>query len=470
MLEASKRFRFRTFLALARERDLRVRTIRIERLHTIAFDTAGRILQTLGASVSYRAFGGWTLSVPCEPGPQSGSRIERSYAGPPQQPPVALLDALASVLAGEPLVPIAEVRAIRQRVRILGKSHNDALELAAEDVRMARNGKYERSEHRLVLELLDPANEALFESAARLLREAGAKPAAQAESARMRKRATAAEAVALRLSAAFDEFCRAELRLRLLYDVESVHVARVALRRLRASLRVFSPMLAPVWTRAVLARAARLAEVFGRTRDADVIVANVTTASERLGEAERAASLDLLAPLLEARLCARRELSAFMNSPEYREIVRELRAAIAAPQFRARAARPARKLVPKLVTCAWKRLRRDVRALKEQPTDAALHRVRIRAKRCRYAAEALIPLAGKRARRFARTLGELQDQLGRIQDAVLERQSLLPFTQNARSFAVTNAIGAMIAADVEAARREWRRAWKAVRRSRRRLA
>ncbi len=469
-LAGSKRFRFRTFLALAHERKLPVRVVRVERLHTTVFDTAERRLEALGASVRYRAFEGWTLAVPAQVrGLAAPRRVERSFAGPPQQPPPALAGILHAVLGGAPLVPAGESRALAYRVRILGRNQNDAVAIAAFDSRSIRGATSERGEQRIVLELLDPANDALFEDAARLLHEAGAKSVTARTPERLPKGATAAEAVARRLHEGFDEFCAAELRLRLSHDAESLHDARVALRRMRACLRVFSHVFAPEWSHALLERISALAEVYGRARDADVVVANVAAASERLGPRVREASAGVLAPMLDARLHARRELAAFMNSPHYAEIVSAVRAGVEDPHFRACAARPARKLVRKLVTRSWKRLERDVQALAEIPEDAALHAVRIRAKRCRYAAEAQIPVAGKRANRFVHKLGALQDELGRIQDAALEQSWLSPFTQDERTATAASALEALARAEAEGAKLQWRRSWKAVRRTSREL-
>jgi CHAD domain-containing protein len=456
--EGSKRFRFRAFLALAAERGLRLRTVGLERQHTIAFDTADRRLEAIGASVRHRAFAGWTLSIPAQFHSLETRRpVERTFAGSPQEPPPALLGLLDAILCGAPLAAVGESRAILHRVRILGPNQNDAVAITALGAT-------------LELELLDPANAELFAGAARLIEEAGAKPAGDPASERLPKGATAAEAVARRLHDAFGEFCAAELRLRITHDAESLHDARVALRRVRACLRAFAHVFAPDWTEALLERIAALAGVYGRARDADVVVANVAAASERLGPHERAASVDILAPMLDARLRARRELTAFIGSPRHREIVSQARAAVEEPQFRVCAARPARKLVRKLVTRSWKRLERDVRALAEAPEDAALHAVRIRAKRCRYAAEVQIPVAGKRAHRFVRKLGELQDELGRIQDAALERKWLSQFPPDAGTATVVSALDALVSAEAEGAKLEWRRAWKAARRTRRALA
>ncbi len=55
----------------------------------------------------------------------------------------------------------------------------------------------------------------------------------------------------------------------------------------------------------------------------------------------------------------------------------------------------------------------------DDPPDAELHAVRIRAKRVRYAAEAVAPAVGKGAKRFASAVAGVQEVLGDHQDAVV---------------------------------------------------
>jgi CHAD domain-containing protein len=81
--------------------------------------------------------------------------------------------------------------------------------------------------------------------------------------------------------------------------------------------------------------------------------------------------------------------------------------------------RAAGELVPQLVRGPWKHLRRAVEGLGDDPPDRALHEVRIRAKRIRYAAEAAAGVIGKPARRLAAAVAELQGVLGDMQDAVV---------------------------------------------------
>src|SRR5690606_14724630 len=89
------------------------------------------------------------------------------------------------------------------------------------------------------------------------------------------------------------------------------------------------------------------------------------------------------------------------------------------------AAEPAGRALPPLVARAWRRLdtaARHVLAEEEiRPAgapDEDWHRTRIRAKRARYAAEAVAPVLGKDAKRLAKRLSRVTDLLGDHQDAV----------------------------------------------------
>ena len=66
-----------------------------------------------------------------------------------------------------------------------------------------------------------------------------------------------------------------------------------------------------------------------------------------------------------------------------------------------------------------------VDALGPDPSDTKLHKVRILAKRSRYAAEATAPLLGPAAARFAAGVADLQTVLGDHQDTVLAEEWLV---------------------------------------------
>jgi CHAD domain-containing protein len=116
----------------------------------------------------------------------------------------------------------------------------------------------------------------------------------------------------------------------------------------------------------------------------------------------------------------------------------------------------------------WKRLRNAVRALPELPPDPALHAVRIKAKRARYAAEVMEPAFGRPARDFAKALTRVQDVLGEHQDAVVAgrwlRATALTMTDPAAVYAAGE-LGAVERAAAEASRAAWPEAWRAASRT-----
>jgi CHAD domain-containing protein len=124
-----------------------------------------------------------------------------------------------------------------------------------------------------------------------------------------------------------------------------------------------------------------------------------------------------------------------------------------------------------LVRKPWRKLRRAVKELDDDPPDEALHAVRIRAKRCRYAAEAVAPAVGKKARRFAAAVERVQEVLGDHQDAVVAGQWLRAHALAGAGGRVERAfVAGELAAleDVEAmeSRAAWPAAWAEARRGR----
>jgi CHAD domain-containing protein len=125
--------------------------------------------------------------------------------------------------------------------------------------------------------------------------------------------------------------------------------------------------------------------------------------------------------------------------------------------------RPARDVLPQLVRRPWKHLRRAVEALGDDPPDHALHEVRIRAKRIRYAAEAAAAVTGKPARKLAGAVAELQGVLGDMQDAVVA-EGWLRHEATSMSPAQALTAGELVAMqrqDKAACRAAWPDAWKA---------
>jgi CHAD domain-containing protein len=123
---------------------------------------------------------------------------------------------------------------------------------------------------------------------------------------------------------------------------------------------------------------------------------------------------------------------------------------------------PARELAPSVVSGPWRHLARAVAALGTHPADAALHEIRIRAKRLRYACEAVAEVVGKPAVEMARAAAGLQGVLGDFHDAIVAEDWLRAAAVDA-STAQALAAGQLIARQREDAARcrsEWEESWK----------
>jgi CHAD domain-containing protein len=122
--------------------------------------------------------------------------------------------------------------------------------------------------------------------------------------------------------------------------------------------------------------------------------------------------------------------------------------------------------MPPLVVKPWKKLRKAVRDAGDDPADDQLHQIRIRAKRARYAAEAVEPAIGKPAKDFADAVADLQSVLGDHHDAVVGEAWLRQAAASARRD-VALVAGLLIAAErasAAATRERWRSVWKAANR------
>ena len=207
---------------------------------------------------------------------------------------------------------------------------------------------------------------------------------------------------------------------------EPVHQMRVALRRLRSAITVFRPAVrcpaVEAADRALKALAARL----GPTRDWDVFV---TETGARVGAAfpaERKVQ-GLLAAAERRRRACHAELRRYLEGEEFRRLGIGLACLAGGDAWRATLAEAEQTaLAAPLADFANAVLNRRLERLTQLDDDIealdppALHAIRIRAKRLRYAAEIFAPLYdGKSGRRYMRRLTALQDRLGALNDGAV---------------------------------------------------
>jgi CHAD domain-containing protein len=276
------------------------------------------------------------------------------------------------------------------------------------------------------------------------------------------KGATVVELLRHDLSAGVLRLFRHDPGVRLGEDPEAVHQARVATRRVRSTLRTFHTLLEPGWTSRLRAETKWLADRLGAVRDADVLLARLEGDLGLLTEPDARVGGALLDRLRGERNRARTRLLGAMRDERYTRLLEDLLAAASAPATLDGDRRAVDVALP-LVKRTWRKLRKEVGRAGSDPTDEALHRVRIKAKHCRYAAEMVAPVAGGPAVRFAAAVEAVQDILGEHHDAVVAEQWLRGAAAKVGDSPPALAAGQLIAAQRAAAvdaRQRWAAVWK----------
>lgn len=249
-------------------------------------------------------------------------------------------------------------------------------------------------------------------------------------------------------------------------DPEHVHQARVGIRRFRTILKEFKSLFDDQWNDVLREEAKSLADALGHVRDADVMIARQQQHIDVIPFDERSMALTIMNRLHSERDGARDRLLATFHDPGYGRLLDDMIAAARQPRFIAPAEGSAKSLLEFAVT-AFGKLRNGVEALDPEAQPSDLHRIRISTKRARYVAEALAPVAGKGARRFAKQASQLQDVLGELQDATVAAEWLRGFAESTpnASFIAGEFAGMEILAGSDALAR-WRGAWEKLDRKR----
>ncbi|BDE06640.1 CHAD domain-containing protein [Vulcanimicrobium alpinum] len=451
-----------------------------ERLHTVYYDTADLRLTRWGCSLRYRRGEGWTLKLPV-PGPSDALRREEHvFAGDGRTVPAAAIDVATAYLRGAVVRPVAELRTIRTRRRVLcdGEELADVVE---DDVRVVEGPTVVRRFRELEIELAQTAGDDLLDDLTAHLQAEGAgaadptpknvralgPPAREPEivSRHPGRRVRAGELALAAIAASVERLIRIDARLRLAPgDEEAVHQARVAVRRLRSDLRTFVPVFEAAWARELREALKWLGDGLAAARDADVMLARIGADLGALPPADRYRGDALLAGFRQARETAHARVRAMLREPRYVALLDTLVEATKRPQFNPCAADAARDVLRPLMRDAWSELRRAVRKRTRPPKDRELHRIRIKAKRVRYAAEAFAPVAGKRARRFGKRAERLQTVLGEQHDATIAQRLVRTEAQRAEASFAAGAASVLEGQAAARARGAWRRAWGKVRR------
>jgi CHAD domain-containing protein len=451
-----------------------------ERLSTTYFDTDDLRLARWGMSLRHRAGQGWTVKLPTAEAGLVLVRPEITFEGNGEEPPGEVVDLVRAVVRSSSLETQTRLNTIRQRIALHDGDGSLVADVFDDEVSVLKGQHPVVNFRELEVEITERTPPDLLDALVDQLRRAGADApdptpkyirslgpraalSAEVPIAALGPEPTCGDVVRRAIAKSVVRLIEHDAVMRLDTDPEGVHQARVATRRLRSDLRTFRSLVDPGLVSSLRDELGWLAGVLGGVRDGDVLLERIRRSAAQLPESSCSGADRVLGALAVTREEARDELFEAIRSDRYVELLDLLVAAAIAPALRATADLPARDALPSLVRDPWRLLEKRAEALGSNPADDALHDIRVRTKRVRYAAEAVAPVVGDAARAFARAAADLQEVLGDLNDAVVAEEWLRNWAQGSGSPSGVFAAGELASlehADAQRSRAHWRKAWR----------
>ncbi|UVK48558.1 inorganic triphosphatase (plasmid) [Mesorhizobium sp. AR07] len=398
---------------------------------SIYFDTPGWDLSKRGLSLRIRQSGNERIqTVRAGDGAEVGSftreQWERPVAGDtPILDDPQIRDLLAG--AGPKVAPLFEVHVKRHRWNVmdgdatievaldLGKVVAADREAPLCEIELEKKAGPPTALYALArkVALITPAHLGVLSKAERGYRLLGSAPGAvKAASTPLTSKTSAATAFAHIAAACLRQFRLNETALAWPRDAEAVHQARVSLRRLRSLCSICKSLFDDSRFDHLREELTWLASEFGDARNIDVMI-------------DRASSEALSSRLQDARDDAYAAVEASLSSVRARSLLIDAAEWISVRDWRTQSdemlyEQSSRDFASGVFDKLWKKVAKGGNNLIDAD-DETRHKVRIAAKKLRYAAEFFEPLyqskaEAKRHRRFIMVMEDLQDQLGGLND------------------------------------------------------
>lgn len=413
----------------------------VRQLDATYFDTPDHALRKAGFGLRVRDGEGGrkqTLKSASAGGVFSRGEWETAIVGPAPDRDALARTPAAAMLDGETLTPVFTTKV--ERIVRLVHIGEAVIEAALDRGELRADGR-RASVCELELELKAGRPEALFDLARELAKRVplrlslvskaergyglamgaeGSAPRRQA--AALEPKSTVGEALQALGQADLAHLCAALEGLRERPEPDCVHQARVATRRLRALLKIFKPLAQDAAAQGLDEELDWLAAEFDAARDLDVFIGDVWDGS--VTGATFAGRDDFERALKAARANAYLRMEAALESPRTRDILLEAAAWLEAGAWTTDPAlakiRDSRADTFAAGVLDHRRDQVKKRAKHFAVLDAhARHRLRLKGKTLRYAAEDLAPLFPdhpKRAEHFIEASKVVQDILGALND------------------------------------------------------
>jgi CHAD domain-containing protein len=196
-------------------------------------------------------------------------------------------------------------------------------------------------------------------------------------------------------------------------EVEPIHQLRVATRRMRAALRFFRGLFSERSIVSLRHDLGWLARAVGAVRDLDVIEQVIAKHASKLDAALAANLAPVRQSISERRTAAHAELKRVLASSRYRRLLASV------SSVRPRGKQSAESLgsaAPDRLRPLIRSIRRAGKSFGTDSPPEAVHLLRVRAKRLRYALEILRMSGNEALRRTLDRLERMQDTLGKYHD------------------------------------------------------
>ncbi len=249
-------------------------------------------------------------------------------------------------------------------------------------------------------------------------------------------------------------------------DAEPLHQLRVAARRLRATIELFSNVIYAAQLKIYRRDLPWIGGQAGAVRECDVTAALIGARGAKIDPDLKAAIAPMIAALDERRKSEHAKLYNLLASKRYRNLIAKL-------------SRPAIKKIggdrrlggvaAQLVRPATQSAARLGRKLADDAPALVFHKLRVRIKRLRYELEMIAPLGAKRHKRALARLEALQELLGLYHDVTVATAWLLSYAETSaappRTLLAAGALIQSLDSRESKLRRRCTRAWRRLERS-----
>ncbi len=236
-------------------------------------------------------------------------------------------------------------------------------------------------------------------------------------------------------------------------DIEGVHQARVAIRRIRSALSIFHNYLSREQTSPIKRDVEWMMDTLGPARDLDVFLDEIVPAVM----ADRPDDSELLAiakAAKKARTAAYRKVRSTLSSSRYTNIVLDLAQWIDQRAWREDHSlvdlhKPLKSAAGKLLSRSHKKVMKLGKGFKKLSAEER-HEVRITLKKLRYAAEFFSSLyAKKKTQSYIASMKRLQNALGAANDVAVAEELTQSLVRSVRrgtkeSFALQSGAGKIL--------------------------